>query len=87
VREAAAEVVAAGERAPGPAQHDDLDGRVAFGEADGFLDLIGHGRDDGVEVLGPVQGDGGHGAVRLVEQRLEVIRRRHSSRLLRPRSQ
>ena len=34
VLKAAAEVVAAGEGAAGAAQHDDLDGGVAFGEAD-----------------------------------------------------
>jgi len=78
--EAAAEVVAAGERASCAAQHDHLDGGVAFGKPDGLFDLVRHRRDDGVELLGPVQRDGGDGTVRLVQQGLELwIRRRHSS--------
>ena len=79
VVEAAAEVVAAGERASRAAQHDHLDGGVAFGKPDGLLDLVGHRRHDGVEVLRAVQRDGGDGTVRLVQNRLELRRRRHSS--------
>ena len=73
VLEAAAEVVAAGERAARAAQHDDLDRRVAFGQTDGRLDLVGHRRNDGVELVGPVQRDGRDGRFRLVQQGFELV--------------
>jgi hypothetical protein len=79
VVEATAEVVAAGERAARAAQHNHLDGGVAFGQSDRLFDLVGHWRDDGVEVLRAVQRDGGDGPVGFVEQGHELRRRRRHS--------
>lgn len=77
--EAAAEVVTAGEGAAGTAQHDDLDVLVALGQPDSGLDLVGHGRDDGVELFRAVERDGGHRPGRRVQQRLEIGCRHSSS--------
>jgi hypothetical protein len=74
VLEAAAEVIAAGERPAGAAQHDDLDFLVPLGQADGGLDFVGHGRNDGVELVGAVQRDSGDRPGRRVEQCLELSR-------------
>ena len=49
-----------------------LTGGVAFGQADGGLDLVGHRRNDGVEVFGPVQSDGRNGRFRLVQHGFEL---------------
>jgi hypothetical protein len=70
--EAIAEVVAAGERPAGTAQHDDLDLRVPLGHADGGLDFVGHRRDDGVELVRAVQRDGRDGPRRRVQKCLEI---------------
>jgi len=70
--EATAEVVAPREGAAGAAQHDDFDVLVALSQPDRRLDLVGHGRDDRVELLRAVQRDGGDRAGGRVEQCLEV---------------
>src|SRR5204862_7137787 len=67
----AAEVVARAEGPPGAAYHDHLDVGRPRGLADRLLHLVGHRRDDGVELCRAVQRDGrdlvGHG----VQDRLE----------------
>jgi hypothetical protein len=69
--EAVAEVVATGERPAGSAQDDDLDRRIPLGEADGGLDLVGHRRNDRVELVGAVQRDRRNRTGRGVQQCLE----------------
>jgi len=70
VLEAAAEVVARTEGPAGTADDDDPDPVVADRGGDGRLDLVGHRRDDRVQMLGPVQGDRRDPRAGRVEDRL-----------------
>ena len=60
------EVVAGAERPSLAGDHDDVDVGIVVGLLDGLPDLSRHRRVDGVEPLGPVEGDAGLAPVGLV---------------------
>ena len=66
------QVVAGGESAPGPAEDHDMDGGVVVGLPHRGGEFVLQGDGEGVEFLGPVEGDVGLAVAHLVEDVFEV---------------
>ena len=62
----AAKVSARAEAAPGPGEQDDPDGMVGVGQVEGRDKFPRHGAGEGIEPVGPVQGQRGRAARHLV---------------------